>query len=674
MLLGLWLRYPLIGADLPYFYQEDEGHHFNRLVEMVKDGDFNPHYFNKPSLHFYLRMPAVVASFLWSVRADEITSIQDIVTRDEAGLSGYAWSASHPRIVRWVRSVSTIFSLLTIWVTYLLAVRLVDSRRMAVAAALLVACSPALVSDSAKIGVDTLMMLMCVTTVYLALRMMAKPTVVWIIATGLVAGLAVSSKYNALPIAAVPALACLLSRRCSAAGLAAALVAPVVGFCVGTPFALVQLPALLDGMAYEIRHYGILGHGAATVEPGWPHATVFMKWMRDGAVGLLPTVMGLAGGGLLMWRRPRVGLLVLFFPMGYLLLMVSQRVGLMRNMLVMIPFFCILAAWTAELAVRSMSGLAWVPRRITAVLAPAVVLVISAQSLTGAVGERHDRSAAAPDSRELLSQWLEETSDPTSDIAIAAELQFPPAAYAASGVTRIRTDEIDPVSLFLNGFDRVVVGPEFDADGKGAMMLPEVILPGQRKRQRVRRNPEITVYVFPDVHAEATSVRSYVASTPRLSVRPTTLIVEPTIALVNDRPCAPTNSSDRSPTSGLDDCLVQSRVARIVLDRGAVTMAAARGRHVLVTLDLRTPWRSQSCRLKLAAWDSHDLCTNLEPGKWEQRSVSIPTHALSGSDALWIVIGQVHALSPPHRSEGPIRVGLWVRTVALSVAPQPNTH
>ena len=73
---------------MPYFYQEDEGHHFNRLVEMVKNGDFNPHYFNKPSLHFYLRMPAIAGSFLWSARANEIESIQDIVTRDDAVSAG----------------------------------------------------------------------------------------------------------------------------------------------------------------------------------------------------------------------------------------------------------------------------------------------------------------------------------------------------------------------------------------------------------------------------------------------------------------------------------------------------------------------------------------------------------------------------------------------------------
>ena len=381
IVLGLWLRYPQIGAGMPYFYQEDEGHHFNRLVEMVKNGDFNPHYFNKPSLHFYLRMPAIAGSFLWSARANEIESIQDIVTRDDAGLGGYAWSASHPRVVEWTRSVSTILSLLTIFVSYLLASQLVDSRWPAVLAALLVACSPALVSDSEKIGVDTLMTLMCVTTIYLAVRAMAEPTIGRIVATGFVAGLAVSSKYNALPIAAIPVLACLLSRRYSMAGLTAALVMPAAGFLVGTPFALVEIPAFLDGMAFEVRHYGVLGHGSATIEPGWPHARAFLGWMLNVAAGLLPTFLGLAGAGLLLWRRQRVGLLVLFFPACFLLLMVNQRVAFFRNMLVMIPFFCILAVWTAERAIRWLTGLPWASARARMALAPVLALIISAQPL-----------------------------------------------------------------------------------------------------------------------------------------------------------------------------------------------------------------------------------------------------------------------------------------------------
>ena len=207
---------------MPYFYSEDEGHHFNRLVNMVKAGDLNPHYFNKPSLHFYLRMPAVAAAFLWSARADELQSIQDIDTENPFGLAGYAWGVSHPRIVMWVRSVSIILSLLIILVTFLLTAWLVRSPWIAVGAAWLVACSPALVTDSAKIGVDTLMTFVCLLTIYFAIRTVREPTLGLIVLTGLCAGLAISSKYNAAPIIVLPLAACVLSRQCTSLGAAAA--------------------------------------------------------------------------------------------------------------------------------------------------------------------------------------------------------------------------------------------------------------------------------------------------------------------------------------------------------------------------------------------------------------------------------------------------------------------
>ena len=62
--IAAWLRFPFINSGMPYFYDEDEAHHHNRVVNMVKRGEFNPNYFLKPSLHFYLRMPVVAVSFL----------------------------------------------------------------------------------------------------------------------------------------------------------------------------------------------------------------------------------------------------------------------------------------------------------------------------------------------------------------------------------------------------------------------------------------------------------------------------------------------------------------------------------------------------------------------------------------------------------------------------------
>ena len=137
------------------------------------------------------------------------------------------------------------------------------------------AIAPPLIEDSEKVGVDTLVAAMCLLTIWLSLRVLEQPTVARAALAGLAGGLAVSSKYNAIPVVVVPVLAVFLSGRLSAGTLVAALGLPAVGFVAGTPYALINLPAFLDGMAYEVNHYAIRGHGGATVESGWLHAARF---------------------------------------------------------------------------------------------------------------------------------------------------------------------------------------------------------------------------------------------------------------------------------------------------------------------------------------------------------------------------------------------------------------
>ena len=453
------------------------------------------------------------------------------------------------------------------------------------------------------------------------------------------------------------------------AGLTAAIVTPAVGFFVGTPFALVRLPQFLDGMTFEIRHYGILGHGFATIEPGWPHATAFLGWMRNFAAGQLVTLLGSVGAALLVLWRWRVGLLVLFFPICFLLLMVSQRVTFFRNMLVMIPFFCILATWSAERATRWLAGLPWASGRAGMALATVLVLMISAQPLAQAVRGRHELSTVPAESRVLVSQWLEETSPLVSDVAIAAELHLLPADYAARGVTRVSTSDLDPVSLFLAGFGRIVVGPEFDPGRMRGLMPTERVFPGQREPQGIPINPEVTIYRLPDALANADQIRSAVESEPRYSVRPPTFAAESAIPVLDrfdrDWGCAPKDADDESATLRREDCLVPSRIARIVLNRETVATALARGGDVVVTLELRTAWPSQSCTLELPGWTSPDLCAGLEPGRWERRSATVPAEVLAGQNALSIMVGEVHSPSSQSGSRDERILGLWVRAVAL---------
>ena len=221
---------PFITSGLPFMALEDEAHHFQRTVQMVKTGSFNPEYFNKPSLHFYLRMPVVAAAFVSAVKAGEIRRVDQMVTRSPAPRGGWAFTVSHPRILVWNRAFGVVLGLLGVALTFALGHALTGRDATAVGAASLVAVSPALAMDAAKVGVDTPMVVMCLLAMWLALRLQARFTTGRLVAAGVVAGLAFSTKYNALPIVALPMVVCVMSGRRGAGTILLALSMPVAGF------------------------------------------------------------------------------------------------------------------------------------------------------------------------------------------------------------------------------------------------------------------------------------------------------------------------------------------------------------------------------------------------------------------------------------------------------------
>ena len=163
-----------------------------------------------------------------------------------------------------------------------------------------------------------------------------------------------------------------------------------------------------------------------------------------------------------------------------------------------------------------------------------------------------------------------------------------PANYDAPGVSPARTDQLtDPVRLFLEGYDQLVVGPEFD-DANGsqearALIQVRRVFEGTPYAQPVPRNPQVTVFRVSLLLANTRPVRARVESEPQYEAV---------------------------------EGVVRSRVARLPLDASIVAAsvaAGARGGDVTLTLDLTTPWASQSCRLELPGWQSPDLCAGLLP-------------------------------------------------------------
>ena len=603
----------------------------------MQTNDYHPYYFLKPTLCFYIRMPAIAGGFLWSAREGEIRRIEEIVRRDENDPTGILWTASHPRIVMWARSVGTLFSLVMILATYGIARRVVASPWPAVLAALLVACTPFLITESSNIGVDTLMAGFCLLCVWLSLRVMENPAASRAALAGLAAGLAVTSKYNGLPIVAAPLLACLLSGRCSLRALTAALGFSAVGFLIGTPYALLAVSDFLNGMAQEIVHYGIVGHGSRTVEPGWPHAQRYLGWLMGAGGGVALTTAGIVGAGVMLATRWRAALIVLVFPAGFIALMLSQRVAAFSNMVVTPAFFAIAAACLVQLLFQYRARL---PRAAGLALAPACVVVLAAQPTLGALEDR--RETLAPETRHLASAWLLERTEPAPETVMAMELRLPQANYGAPGVSPARTDQLtDPVRLFLEGYDQLVVGPEFDdVDGSQearALMQVHRVFEGTPYAQPVPRNPQVTVFELPLFLANTRPVRARVESEPQYEAV---------------------------------EGVVRSRVARLPLDASIVAAsvaAGARGGGVTLTLDLATPWASQSCRLELPGWQSPDLCAGLLPNQPAMRSVEVPAEAMAGQDHVWIVVSHVRRDFESGLGGESQRIGLEV--TALTISP-----
>ena len=54
LLLAFALRTWGINYDLPYIYHPDEPGYISIALNIVKTGDLNPHFFNYPSLFFYI--------------------------------------------------------------------------------------------------------------------------------------------------------------------------------------------------------------------------------------------------------------------------------------------------------------------------------------------------------------------------------------------------------------------------------------------------------------------------------------------------------------------------------------------------------------------------------------------------------------------------------------------
>lgn len=420
------LRFWGLRFGLPYFEHPDEWAVADDALRMLRTGDYTPFSYTYPTLYTYMQTGVAAAHFIWGAGAGLYRTPADI---------------DPVQFYVWARALTATLGVGAIALTFL-AGRMLYGNAAGLLAAALIAVMPAVTGDSHYVTTDTPAMFFTLAA-FLAIarlggvtpqhttskealaapRSLLAPSFL----SGFGVGLATAAKWNAgsLIIALLVAAVFAVQRptfnvqRLMFNVLPTAFLGVLLGFTLGVPFWLRDLPRILTDLAGIIAHYRFEGHpGAESNQPA-----LFYWWALTREGTLLAWVC-LGGVILAFLRHQPADVLTLAVVVPALLQLTSVKVVFFRNAMPLLPFLCILAAALVVVAVEWL-----VARLATVVVQPADTrrspmevfvrrmagsrtallligaLLLAAEPLAQAVHDEILRSR--PTTRMLAGEWLE---------------------------------------------------------------------------------------------------------------------------------------------------------------------------------------------------------------------------------------------------------------------------
>jgi 4-amino-4-deoxy-L-arabinose transferase-like glycosyltransferase len=437
---GFLLRIWHLGSGIPYALGIDEPAIMTTVVRILKSGSFNPQFFEYPTGYIYVQLGMAVVQFLFGAMQHSWKTVESVGPSDFY-LSG--------------RFVTATIGAATIAVVHQAGLRW--GARQALVAAGLLAVMPMHVRESHFVLTDVPLTFCVTLTLLLSLRASEKPALRAFVLAGAAAGLAAGIKYNGLvavsmPLAAVFAIGAGGPSRAVAA-LAAA-TACVAAFFVTTPFALLDLPAFLNGFGIQAAAFAAR-HPEA--EPSW---LVYSKHFRQ-ALGWPASALAVAGLGLAAFRS-FVGptrmrwVLLLVFPLAFFYLINGWSYMFARYALPIVPF---LTMWAAIGTMRAidLANHARIPSAGRAAVVAAVVLAAALPATVGSVTWL--QGLGVETTQALAWKWIRASVWPDQPIVSEARgLDLPAELYRAETVRSVARR--DPEVLAAAGVQWVILSSD----------------------------------------------------------------------------------------------------------------------------------------------------------------------------------------------------------------------
>jgi 4-amino-4-deoxy-L-arabinose transferase-like glycosyltransferase len=337
-------------GGLPYVDHPDEPNPINYVVQMLRTGDLNPHFFQKPSLYVYMLLGVLSLHYRLGVQSGLYTGI------DQMTVTTHIYTTV-PGFFVWGRVLTVVLGSLTVGGVYVL-VRRAWNVGAGLIGALFLATAQFHIQHSQYVTTDVASGLFVLLTFIFALAMAQEGRWRDYLLAGLLSGLAASTKYNvgiiALSIVVAHGLYWHREALARTPRLVAAGTASVFGFVLGTPYALLSWPEFVKGLTGQVAAYNSGPQG--DIRGAW-NVAGYASFFWNEALFAPASVAVLAGIGLLLWRKRAIGLLWLSVAVPYLLLLLAQSTSFLRNF---IPLFvlCML-----PVGVAADSLISWLARR-----------------------------------------------------------------------------------------------------------------------------------------------------------------------------------------------------------------------------------------------------------------------------------------------------------------------
>jgi hypothetical protein len=387
-----------IDYGLPHpLARPDEERITDKALRMLSDRTLGPGEFIYPSLQKYLAAGALGIHY-WLTRLEgrtaTVAEFVELVT------------VIHPRLYyRTCRLVSVLTGVATVPLVFLLACRLSGRRSDGLIAALLLAVCYLHVRESHYATVDVTMTFFTTLSVLLAVHAARAGRARDFAWSGLAAGLAAATKYNAgiVGLSALVAAAVAAQRQGGRrAALAVrwslvAIAAGAAGFLIGVPFAIRE---------HERMMQAVSGVSAALRSASGPSGfELHLLHSLPGGLGWPLFLAGLAGMTRAAWRRRPDDWVWLSFAAAFFILIGPIRWVVPRYVLPLVPLLVVSAA--------SLVG-DLVPR--SRLVAAAAVAVLALPAAWRSV--QYDRLASRPDTRVVAADWIAERVPPRARIAV----------------------------------------------------------------------------------------------------------------------------------------------------------------------------------------------------------------------------------------------------------------